>query len=136
MARTTRANMELVADIDATVDDTVIDAFITTANELVTECCSDSGYTSTRLELIERWLSCHFYQIQEQPALSEKAGSVSVRYMSKVDLHLKLTHYGQQALLLDTKGGLAQLNERMTKGKSATASVLYAGKTRRDVAGY
>jgi len=38
-------------------------------------------------------------------------------------LNLSLTHYGQQAMMIDTNGGLARLD----KGKGITASVLWAG---------
>ena len=130
--RTTRANMELILDIGNTITDAQVTAFITTANELVTEYCTASSYTATRLELIERWLACHFLQILEQPIASEKAGSVAASYRGKAELNLGLTHYGQQAMLLDTAGGLAALNERTKKGKSGTVGVVHLGWTRDD----
>ena len=101
--------------------------FIAVANELVTECCSSDDYTSTRLELIERWLSAHFYTVRDPRAESEKAGSVSERFQSKVDLGFDTSHYGQMAMRLDTEGCFAALNERMKKGKQATVGVTWLG---------
>jgi hypothetical protein len=129
--RTNATNVKAIIEVDSSiiVSDSDLDAFITTANELVTEICTGTtngptpAYTATRLELIERWLSAHFYAIRDPRAKSEKAGSVGVSYRGKTDLNLALTHYGQQAMMLDTNGGLSRLD----KGKGLTATVLWAG---------
>lgn len=93
--------------------------FIETASYLVDKCCATATntdgtdyYTATDLELIERWLSAHFYHIAATRANRERAGSVSEEKRSKVEVRLEVTHYGQQALLLDVAGGLAALNEQ------------------------
>ena len=130
MARTTSV---LVAGIIEWDSDTTksshipLAPFISIANELVTECCGDGDYTATRLELIERWLSAHFYHHRDMKPEQEKAGSVSQKLQSKVDLGFDNTHYGQAAMRLDTEGGLAVLNERIKKGKRATVSVTWLG---------
>lgn len=129
--RTNATNVKAIIEVDSSiiVSDSDLDAFITTANELVTEICTGTTngptpvYTATRLELIERWLTAHFYAIRDPRAKSEKAGSVGVSYRGKTDLNLALTHYGQQAMMLDTNGGLSRLD----KGKGLTATVLWAG---------
>jgi len=130
MARTTSALVGGIIEWDS--DDsksTYIDMapFIAVANALVTECCSADDYTTTRLELIERWLSAHCYTIRDMRAESEKAGSVSEKFQSKVDLGFDTSHYGQMAMRLDTEGGLAALNERIKKGKKVTVSVSWLG---------
>jgi hypothetical protein len=112
--RTTPALVAGIIEADATIG---LDPFIFTASELVTEVCAIAGYTVERLELIERWLSAHFYAIRDPRTTNEKAGSVGATYESKVDLNLALTRYGQQAMVLDTKGGLAQLNIVMSVGR-------------------
>ena len=94
------------------------------ANELVTEVCTDKGYTDSRLELIERWLSAHFYTNRDPRAVNEKAGPVGVTYQSAVALNLNTSHYGQTAMLLDTAGGLAALN---TLKKKKVLSVSWLG---------
>jgi len=101
--------------------------FIDVANELVTECCGSSGYTAMRLELIERWLSAHFYTVRDPRVESEKAGPVSEKFQSKVGLGFDTSHYGQMAMRLDTEGGLAALNEQVKKGKKVTVGVTWLG---------
>lgn len=94
-----------------------LDPFIETANYLVDACClyaSDGttslGYTDTQLELIERWLSAHFYAIYEPRSFLDQVGDLRQQIESKVNLRLEVTRYGQQAMLLDFKGGLAALS--------------------------
>lgn len=132
MPRTTPVQVSSVIETDGGID---LAPFISTANELVTECCGDVGYTETRLELIERWLTAHFYAIRDPRAQSEKAGSVAASYAMKVDMHLQATQYGQQALTLDTNGGLAALNQRALKGKLAQASVKWLGTPKKGFRG-
>lgn len=110
-----RTTSELVAGI-IEVDPTIpLDPFITTASELVTELCSDKGYSEARMELIERWLSAHFYTNRDPRPTREEAGPVSASYQSKVALNLSTSHYGQSALMLDTAGGLADLSKDLRK---------------------
>ena len=130
MARTTAALVGGICECDS--DSTkasyvALAPFISIANELVTECCTSGSHTELRLELIERWLSAHFYHHRDMKAQMEKAGSVSQNLQSKVDLGFDNTHYGQAAMRLDTEGGLAALNERIKKGKRATVSVTWLG---------
>jgi hypothetical protein len=102
--------------------------FIEAANQLVTDCCDGAGYASAKLELIERWLAAHFYAIRDPRVADERAGAVSASYMHRVGLHLAQTTYGQQAMLLDTAGGLALLNGRVTAGRAPfVAGVAWAG---------
>jgi len=133
MARTTVDNVEAIIEIDSGIS---LTPFIEVANALVTEVCAsvtdssgDLVYDATRLELIERWLTAHFYHIRDPRAESEKAGSVSTKYQSKVDLGFDVTHYGQMAMRIDTNSGLARLNESSKKGKSKTVSLSWLGKT-------
>jgi hypothetical protein len=123
--RTTAALVAAIIEVDPSID---LDPFIFTASELVTEVCAIAGYTVERLELIERWLSAHFYAIRDPRTTNEKAGSVGASYESKVDLNLALTRYGQQAMLLDTQGGLAALNKSLAGGGGRiVASVAWLG---------
>lgn len=122
--RTTVAAVGLIIEVDATIS---LTPFIETANALVTECCSADNYDSTRLELIERWLSAHLYTIRDMRAESEKAGSVSEKKQSKVDLGFDTSHYGQTAMRLDTEGGLAALNTRSKKRSSQVVGITWLG---------
>lgn len=124
MGRTTSAQVEKIIEVESGDD---LTPFIETANSLVTDCCSDSGYTSVKLELIERWLAAHFYAQLKPRSQSENVG-VGVSYQSAVSLGFNNTHYGQMALRLDTAGGLAQLEATTKEGKGlGIVSVDYLG---------
>jgi len=111
--RTTQEKVEAIIDVNEGVD---LIPFMAVANELVTECCVDSGYTDARLELIETWLSAHLYAIKDMRPSSESIGDVSINYQYKVGLYLEATMYGQQAMILDTFGNLAEISKRMEGG--------------------
>lgn len=106
-----RTTAEKVAEIIEVDEDISLTPFILSANELVTECCLAADYTSTRLELIERYLAAHFYTLRDPRPVREEAGSVAITYQSKVGLRLSVSHYGQHAIVLDTAGGLKALDE-------------------------
>lgn len=107
--RVTDTEVRAIIEIDATLD---IDAFILAANLMVTALCTDTSLLATQLKEIERWLSAHLVAVREPRALSKKAGPFTEAYMSKVALGLDVTHYGQQAMLMDTSGALAQANKQ------------------------
>lgn len=127
MPRTTVEAVEAIIEVDELILD--IEPFIEAANSLVTRICvkDDSDYSDADLELIERWLSAHFYAIRDPRLTEEGAGSVRARYESKVDLGFNLTRYGQQALLLDTEGGLAKLQNEILKGGRKNVKMVWLG---------
>lgn len=138
IARTTLANVQGIIDIDPEIvpDAAAAGSFILPANALVTEVCTGAAgptpaYSGNRLELIERWLAAHFYTQRDPRAASEKAGSVSANYQSKVDLGLDNSHYGQMAMRLDTNGGLAKLNHDSKRAGKPKVGVTWAGTARR-----
>lgn len=129
MARTDATNVAKVIEVDEEID---LTPFIDTANELVTEMCTgDNGpdpvYSANRLELIERWLAAHFYAIRDMRPANEKAGPVGVAYQHEVDLNLANTMYGQQAMVLDTNGGLATLNKQTEEGGPREVGLTWLG---------
>ena len=127
MPRTTAAAVKAIVEVDATIS-VDLAPYIETANALVTEVCGDAGYNDSRLELIERWLSAHFYAVRDPRASSERAGPVSASYLNQVGLGFAQTREGQQAMLLDTAGGLAKLNKDMELGrKTPKPGVLWGG---------
>ena len=125
MPRTTDAAVQGIIEHDATIS---LTPFIEVANALVTELCLTSGYDATRLELIERWLSAHFYAVRDPRVGFETVKGVGQSFTRKIDYGLRVTHYGQQALLLDTAGNLASLNKRTKDGAKGTAGVSWLGK--------
>ena len=139
MARTTVDQVEAIVDIDSGIS---LAPFIEIANAIVTEKCATATdadgnlvHDATRLELIERWLSAHFYHIRDNRPNIDKADVVSRAYRSKVDLGFNVTHYGQQAMLIDTSGALSRLNQQSQSGKGNTVSFSWLGKTRSEANG-
>ena len=113
--RTTSDLVEEIIEVESAIS---LTPFIAAANTLVTKCCTDLtvDYTDTELQQIETYLSAHFYTLRDPRAEREKAGSVEVKYQSKVALGFGTSHYGQTAMSLDYYGGLAKLNRNIIKG--------------------
>ena len=130
MARTTETLVHGSVDVIDSADTPAADLepYILSANELVTEICGSAGYSDARLELIERWLSAHFYCVYDPRSQSESAG-VSASYEGSAAMFLERTRYGQQAMLLDTAGGLARLNAQTKAGKPRGIQMFWAGST-------
>jgi len=124
MARTTASAVAGITVVDAGDD---VTPFIETANAMVTQHCTSSGYTAATLELIERWLAGHFYRVYNAGLTGEGAGSVRATYRSRVDLALNVTHEGQQAMLLDYAGNLAQLNKAIVDGEASVFALQWLG---------
>ena len=123
-----RTSANAVAGIIEVDQSISLTPFIEVANDLVTEKCTGSGYTEAKLELIERWLSAHFYAIRDQRTASEGAGPVSQSFQHAVALGLNQTIYGQQAMLIDTAGNLAGLQRTSQSGVRPTIGVTWLGK--------
>lgn len=85
---------------------------IETANVVVTAVCEQNTqgivYNVGLLELIERWLSAHFYCIQNPQRRFSSVGKVQESTDSKVDIGLDQTRFGQMAKSIDHHGLLAQ----------------------------
>lgn len=133
MARTTEAAVRAILSLPAT---TSVEAAIDTATDLVSELCVTrvseqdlAAYSATRLELIERWLSAHFYAIMDRDyrVASEAASTMKQDFTDKTGLHLDQTVYGQHAMLLDTKGFLSGLNASV-KEQGSVPGVWWIGK--------
>ena len=133
MTRTTADAVSRIRTVEDDGDvDIILEPFIEAANSLVTEMCTRGSLSDERLELIERWLSAHFYTLQSDArlTLSETVGPVTETFFGKVGFNLNLTPYGQQAMLLDTTGALANWNMQVTKGFTQIPSVVWGGTER------
>jgi hypothetical protein len=78
-------------------------------------------YSEDYLYEIARWLAAHFTAVRYTRTSSESIGSVSESYQNKVDLDLRCTMYGQQAIMLDYSGALAALPKK-------SVSITWLGK--------
>ena len=124
MARTTAELVEGIIEVDSDIS---LTPFITIANELVTELCTNSGYSDTRLTLVETWLAGHFYGIRDQQIDSEKIKTLSTKFQYEIGLIFYQTKQGQTAMALDTDGNLAALSKRIEAGKEPGVSITWLG---------
>ena len=125
--RTTTILVEGIIEVNSAI---VLTPFISAANSIVTQCCTNltSDYTDAQLIIIETWLSAHFYTVRDMRVESEKAASMGEKFQSKVDLGFATSHYGQMAMILDWKGGLSALNEQIKKGVKRSPNITWIGK--------
>lgn len=131
MPRTTDLAVQGILDQDVTIP---LTPFIEVANNLVTRVCvpalaADTDYVAADLELIERWLSAHFYCIRDAQRVQESVRGVSESFQQKVDLGLNQTRYGQQAMLIDTEGGLAALQKLLEDGRPRKVGITWLGQS-------
>lgn len=126
--RTTQDAVSKLVEIDLTINSGAIDFAIETANRLTTDVCSSSAYSDETLELIERWLSAHFYSIRDPRTTKESIqGEIDVSFEGKTDIGLSHTRYGQQAMLIDFKGNLSALQNSLKMPKKTKAGLFWAG---------
>jgi hypothetical protein len=125
---------DLVGGVVEVDDGDDLTPFIRSAHRLIVRFCEPflnngtaNAYTADDLTDIETWLAAHFYACLSRQTRSEQAGTVRADYESKVDLHLDVTIYGQQAMVLDPNGGLASWNNRIDSIRNITAEVLWLG---------
>lgn len=131
---TLRTTAALVAGIIQIQEGVDVTPFIVTANMLTTDVCGASGYSDdgegSKMELIERWLSAHFYTIFDNQLSHAKAGSVAVGFQNKINYGLSNSMYGQQAIRLDTDGNLAALDNAALTTKRIRVSIGWLGQLR------
>jgi hypothetical protein len=108
--------------LDTNLDGSVIKAFIDTANTIVGDTLgSDTTLSATQLKEIEKWLAAHLIAATRQrQGSAEKVGDASITYQGKTGMGLNSTMYGQQVLMLDSTGKMAQ---KLGK-KSATITAI------------
>jgi hypothetical protein len=107
MSRATEA--EVIEIMDTALTEEQVAPFLTAANLSVTNILSDEGYDDATLKEIERWLAAHLVAIRDRQISDEKIGDATVKYGGKVDLGLNFTPYGQQVMILDHHGKMAQV---------------------------
>jgi len=129
MARTTAGNVRILSDDFADMTDAQLSPHILTAFTIINDqgIAADSGTTSTKLELIERWLAAHFATVFVREATREKAGPVAAEYEgnAKPGERLDSTRFGKNAIMLDDTGALAKLSDSKVKKQTASAKSLW-----------
>lgn len=95
--------------IKTTLED--VTPFIKTANTLINDVLAedieDGNVSAAELIQIELWLSAHFVAIREPRAMSRSTGESSVKYHGQTGKGLESTPYGQQVMIIDSTGKLA-----------------------------
>ncbi|KKN42006.1 hypothetical protein LCGC14_0717660 [marine sediment metagenome] len=108
MARVTNAQVKGI--IVTTID---TEPFIRSANVFVTNKLTNQGLSDALLTEIELWLAAHFVAIREGKITDETMGDAKVAFeRAKMGKGLEATSYGQQALVLDSTGILAQSGKK------------------------
>ncbi len=132
--RTTAAAVRGILRDNSPPSDKDIDPFIESANSVVTSVCTNSGYDDAKLEIIERWLSAHFVRVAYSAFKREEIRNSRDEYQSRVEIGFDVTHYGQQAMRIDTAGNLAILNNQVKKAdlplpaEKRSVSIRWLGK--------
>jgi hypothetical protein len=110
MARTTAAEVKEILETE--ISDALVNAYIASANRIVTEHLTDLGYGDEKLEDIEMWLSAHLIAItRERQTTQEKLGDAAVAYANVFGKGLEASTYGQMVAMLDTEGVLKSLGK-------------------------
>lgn len=95
--------------------------YIETASAMtdrIVACATTKGnpLTATEAELIERWLSAHFYAVSDKPYAEKATEGARAVFQGKTGMRLEFTGYGQTAISLDPSGCTEQMNKRVTVG--------------------
>jgi hypothetical protein len=128
MPRTSEAAVKKILLIDYDSDAaTDLSPFIDTASAVVdrVEACAiakGKALSATELELIERWLSAHFYGQSDQPYTSRSTAGASGQFQGRTDMGFDSTKYGQSAIRIDYSGCLLNIDKRQR------ARVIWLGK--------
>lgn len=108
------ANRAVAADVKSILNteltDTEIDAYITTANLVVTAQLGNTTVSATLLTQIEMYLAGHLITTTRERKAEQVSGEGGVRFEGKTGMRLEATHYGQTAMTLDSTGRLSNLN--------------------------
>jgi len=122
--RVTVAELRLV--FDSQEPDSVLDAFIADANMLVDEVLVPLNELSDgRLTIIEKYLACHLLATKDRPTQASKHHTdLVIHYQGKTGMGLESTYYGQQVLMYDSTGKLAELSQP-TKERNVKRASLY-----------
>lgn len=130
MARTTAQQVDhlLAGEYD---QKTKLSPYIETAsvivNWLATQDLAAEGLLNAgQLELIERWLAAHYYQMSDPGYTTRSTAGASGGFQGQFTTGFKMTRFGQTAMVLDVTGLLARRDKEMEEGARRVTQV-YAG---------
>lgn len=112
MARVTATEVKEIME-SCTTANTIVEAMIDAATDVITGVFSGAGLTDARLKEIERWLVAHMLSATVFRTTSEeKIGDASAKFTGKWGEGLSSTPYGQMVLILDTTGRMVNAGKR------------------------
>lgn len=122
MARTNATDVKEIMD-NCTLDDSVVDSFIDTANLLITKVYeNDTTLGADYLEEIEKYFTAHMLASTLCRTTSdEKLGDASVKYTGKWDKNLESTPYGQLVKQLDCTGLMSNIGKKAATIRAITS---------------
>ena len=124
MSRVKTAGVKVLIDTEL-VD---LSVFIQAASVQVDTIAALGTLSAAVLKEIERWLAAHYVSMRVRQDAKATMGDTSHTYEGKTGMGLLSTRYGQQAVLLDTTGTLANAGKQRAKmtylGASAVNGVM------------
>jgi hypothetical protein len=105
-----RTNDTEVKRIITTTSDTT--PFIEAASVLVDNHLTGKGLSDATLLQIEKWWAAHLFAVSDPRSEETKTGKSEDKFQGKTGMGLNATLYGQQVLLFDTTGTLANVGKR------------------------
>lgn len=117
MSRTTpQAVIDILAGEYDNILNTNVQPYIDTASAMVDAVVAADGLLMLGAglqEIIERWLSAHYYQIGDPGYQSRTTAAANGTFNGQTTQAFKSTRYGQQALALDLTGFLARRDREL-----------------------
>ena len=110
-----------------------LSAFIDTASAVVDRVAAldaDGILSDANLELIERWLSAHYYAQSDPLYQSRSNGGASGSFQGQTAMVFSNTNYGQQAMALDFTMALSKMNQEALEGGRRKAGFAWLGKNK------
>ena len=132
---TASAAQVLVEDCNTALDWT---PFLVTASNVVDWLVLEdmtSQLDTTTQELIERWLTAHFYGQFDRQMAYRSTGQASGQYMGQTTMSFLGTPWGQVACDLDRTGRLAQRAKDTAEGRRRVAGLTWNGTCYESVLG-
>ncbi len=118
MEKPSATEVRAIITIPASVVDATVEGFIDDAEALVSQCSVVASSSATKQKAIIKWVTAHMLSNlygTAGPLGSKALGDASKSYASGFRQYgsgLASTHYGQQALLLEPTGCLANLGKQ------------------------
>lgn len=125
-----RATPQAVKDILGKNPSKPLEPFIKMASVLsswLDEQDTENLLSEKALERIESLLAAHFYRHQDQGYRSKSTGRSSGAFQGSTGFVLTSTDFGQDAILLDATGRLAQRSKQAETGVIPKASLTWLG---------